>query len=128
MATLTVPISIREVIFEIRCMIECEFCDEMARGLASAEDGKVLPSCGKEGCGTDFQPGKDNPFFITRDNLLQVAQRCSDAEERLAKIIPLAERCKEIKDNLDTYGSSSAYALTTDYRDACEELWETVID
>ena len=128
MATLTVPIPIHKVISEIRCMIECEFCNEMARGLANAEDGKVLLSCGKEGCGTDFQSGKDNPFFITRDNLLQVAQRCSDAEERLAKIIPLAERCKEIKDNLDTYGSSSAYAGTTAYRDACEELWETVID
>ena len=128
MATLTVPISIGEVIFEIRCMIECEFCNEMARGLASASNGEVLPSCGKKGCGTDFQPGKDNPFFITRDNLLQIAERCARAEDRLSKIVPLAKRCEEIKDNLDKYGSSSAYAATTEYRDAYEELWQMVID
>lgn len=127
MASYEERISIKRVIDEICEMISCEFCGRPAKGLADSDDGDNLLSCGRKDCGTNFQSGEGNPFFATRDNLLQVARRCLNAEGHLALIAPLAERCKKIKDNLDKYGYSSEYAPHT-YHDACEELWQTVID
>jgi len=118
-------ISVPQAIKEIRELIKCEWCDEMARGLAESDSDETLPSCGRQDHGTDFQSGTDNTFFQTRDRLLQIAERCYRAEQTLSEITTIAHKCEDsYKKVRESFSNTHDLQLHTYAR----ELWNAVID
>lgn len=124
MAFLMAQANIDQIIKEIEELIPCEVCGKMATGFVKSDQTITLVVCQEDGYGR-YEDGANNAIFFTRNNLLQVAQRCKRAEEGLTYLTALADNCDKM------YKKLEKLELPKDryeYQRTEEELWRAVID